>query len=50
MTLDDADYEKTVRPAITRSSELFDAMLGDLDEDRGGFGWWHGYLDVAASA
>jgi hypothetical protein len=46
MTLDDADYEKTVRPAITRSSELFDAMLGDLDEDRGGFGWWHGYLDA----
>jgi hypothetical protein len=28
------------------ADELYDEMLGDLDAERYGFGWWHGYLDA----
>ncbi|MBB5785593.1 hypothetical protein [Jiangella mangrovi] len=39
------EYERNVSTAVGAVNELSQMMLSDLDIERGGFGWWHGYLD-----
>lgn len=40
------DYVKPVRHSVDQLMALYNEMLDDLDEDRHGFSWWHGHLDV----
>src|SRR5689334_15193764 len=42
-----ADYVQRNAGARKAVDALFEAIFNDLDEVRGGIGWWHGHLDPA---
>lgn len=39
------DWEQKVQPAVLALGELERLVMEDLDEDRGGVGWWVDMLD-----
>jgi hypothetical protein len=43
--VDAEDYERRVAVATEAAEQLGDQLVGELDEQNGGFVWWAGYSD-----